>query len=174
MASVPAPINDEEPVVVEIMRGIRVLEVASWTYVPVAGAVLPEWGAGVIKVEHPGTGDPQRGLVTSGLVPLGGVAHMVELPNRGKRSIGLDMKSPEGHDLLLRLAETADVFLTNFLPNQRKKLHIDGEDIRAVNPRIIFASGSAHGPLGPDAHTGGYDNSNFWARAGGADTAEPD
>jgi crotonobetainyl-CoA:carnitine CoA-transferase CaiB-like acyl-CoA transferase len=174
MARVPSTINDEEPGVVEIMSGIRVLEVASWTYVPVAGAVLAEWGADVIKVEHPETGDPQRGLVTSGLVPLGGVAHMVELPNRGKRSIGLDMKSAEGHELLLRLAETADVFLTNFLPNQRKKLRIDVDDIRAVNPRIIFASGSAHGPLGPDANTGGYDNSTFWARAGAADTASPD
>jgi crotonobetainyl-CoA:carnitine CoA-transferase CaiB-like acyl-CoA transferase len=171
---VPAPINDEEQAVVEIMRGIRVLEVASWTYVPVAGAVLAEWGADVIKVEHPETGDPQRGLVTSGLVPLGGVAHMVELPNRGKRSVALDMKTPEGHDLLLRLAATADVFLTNFLPNQRKKLRIDVDDIRAVNPKIIFASGSAHGPLGPDANTGGYDNSTFWARAGAADTASPD
>jgi crotonobetainyl-CoA:carnitine CoA-transferase CaiB-like acyl-CoA transferase len=160
--------------VVEIMRGIRVLEVASWTYVPVAGAVLAEWGADVIKVEHPETGDPQRGLVTSGLVPLGGVAHMVELPNRGKRSVAIDIKSPEGHGLLLRLAETADVFLTNFLPNQRKKLRIDVDDIRAVNPKIVFASGSAHGPLGPDANTGGYDNSTFWARAGAADTASPD
>src|SRR3984957_8318884 len=163
IASVPGTINDEEPIVVEIMRGIRVLEVASWTYVPVAGAVLAEWGADVIKVEHPDTGDPQRGLVTSGLVPLGGVAHMVELPNRGKRSVALDMKSPEGHELLLRLAETADVFLTNFLPNQRKKLRIDVEDIRAVNPRVIFASGSAHGPPGPDADTGGHDNSTLWA-----------
>src|ERR1700735_340032 len=187
------------------MRGIRVLEVASWTYVPVAGAVLAEWGADVIKVEHPETGDPQRGLATSGLgalrggarmvevadpgqrtgaprrgrltpalVPLGGVARMVELPNRGKRSVALDMKSPEGHDLLLRLAATADVFLTNFLPNQRRKLRIDVDDIRAVNPNIVFASGSAHGPLGPDANTGGYDNSTFWARAGAADTTSPD
>ena len=143
---------------VEIMRGIRVLEVASWTYVPVAGAVLAEWGADVIKVEHPETGDPQRGLVTSGLVPLGGVAHMVELPNRGKRSVGLDIKSPEGHDLLLRLAATADVFLTNFLPAQRAKLRIDVDDIRAVNPSIIFASGSAHGPRGAEANAGGYDH----------------
>src|ERR1700745_4468839 len=138
----------------DILRGVRVLEVASWTYVPVAGAVLAEWGADVIKVEHPETGDPQRGLVTSGRVPLGGVAHMVELPTRGKRSVGLDIKSPEGHELLLRLAETADVFLTNFLPNQRKKLRIDVEDIRAVNPRIVFASGSADGPPRADASTG--------------------
>jgi crotonobetainyl-CoA:carnitine CoA-transferase CaiB-like acyl-CoA transferase len=160
--------------VVAIMSGIRVLEVASWTYVPVAGAILAEWGADVIKIEHPDTGDPQRGLVTSGLVPLGGVAHMVELPNRGKRSVGLDIKSPEGHALLLRMAAKADVFLTNFLPAQRTRLHIDVDDIRAVNPTIVYARGSAHGPLGPEANSGGYDNSTFWARSGAADTASPD
>jgi crotonobetainyl-CoA:carnitine CoA-transferase CaiB-like acyl-CoA transferase len=160
--------------VVAIMNGIRVLEVASWTYVPVAGGILAEWGADVIKIEHPETGDPQRGLVTSGLVPLGGVAHMVELPNRGKRSVGLDIKSPEGHALLLRLAERCDVFLTNFLPAQRAKLHIDVDDIRAVNPNAVYARGSAHGPLGAEADRGGYDNSTFWARSGAADTASPD
>jgi crotonobetainyl-CoA:carnitine CoA-transferase CaiB-like acyl-CoA transferase len=156
------------------MNGIRVLEVASWTYVPVAGGILAEWGADVIKVEHPETGDPQRGLVTSGLVPLGGVAHMVELPNRGKRSVGLDIKSEEGRDLLLRLAAQSDVFLTNFLPNQRAKLRIDVDDIRAVNPKIIYARGSAHGQHGPEANEGGYDNSTFWARSGAADTVSPD
>ena len=78
------------------MDGIRVVEVAAWTYVPVAGAVLAEWGADVIKIEHPESGDPQRGLASSGLVPSGpgGVAHMIELPNRGKRSVGIDMRSP--------------------------------------------------------------------------------
>src|SRR3984885_13548555 len=118
MASVPSTINDEEPGVVEIMSGIRVLEVASWTYVPVAGAVLAEWGADVIKIEHPETGDPQRGLVASGLIPTGpgGGATMMELPKRGKRSFGLDLKTDEGRDLLLVLAATADVFLTNFRP----------------------------------------------------------
>ena len=76
-----------------IMSGIRVVELASWTYVPVAGAILAEWGADVIKIEHPESGDPQRGLAASGLVPTGpgGVAHMMELPNRGKRSVGLEI-----------------------------------------------------------------------------------
>ncbi len=85
------------------MAGVRVVEVASWTFVPAAGAVLAEWGADVIKVEHPVTGDPQRGLSAMGLVPTGpgGVDYMVELPNRGKRSVGIDLKSPEGHEALL-------------------------------------------------------------------------
>src|SRR6202035_334757 len=98
------------------MSGIRVVELAAWTYVPIAGAVLAEWGADVIKIEHPETGDPQRGLVTSGLMPSGpgGVNFMIELPNRGKRSVGLDLKNERGHQLLLDLVKTADVFLTNF------------------------------------------------------------
>ena len=57
----------------QILQGIRVLEVAQWWFVPSAGAILSDWGAEVIKIEHPETGDPQRGLVTSGLVPEGGI-----------------------------------------------------------------------------------------------------
>lgn len=154
-----------------IMDGIRVVEVASWTYVPVAGAVLAEWGADVIKIEHPESGDPQRGLAASGLVPTGpgGVAHMMELPNRGKRSVGLDMATEEGRDLLLRLCATADVFLTNFRPQARRKLRIDVEDVRAANPDIIYVRGSGQGQRGPEAERGGYDGCTFWGRGGAAD-----
>jgi crotonobetainyl-CoA:carnitine CoA-transferase CaiB-like acyl-CoA transferase len=154
-----------------IMQGIRVVEVAGWTYVPIAGTVLAEWGADVIKIEHPETGDPQRGLVNSGLVPTGpgGINHMMELPNRGKRSVGLDLKTEEGYALLLKLVETADVFLTNFRPQARAKLKIDLADIRAVNPNIIYVRGSANGQRGPESERGGYDNSNFWGRGGSAD-----
>jgi crotonobetainyl-CoA:carnitine CoA-transferase CaiB-like acyl-CoA transferase len=159
---------------VAIMDGIRVLEVASWTYVPVAGAVLAEWGADVIKVESLETGDPQRGLVNSGLVPAGGVAHMFEIPNRGKRSVGLDLASEEGRDVLLKLAAESDVFLTNLLPAGRAKLRVDVEDIRAVNPNIIYVRGSANGQRGPERNRGGYDNSTFWGRSSAADGASPD
>ena len=152
---------------VRIMEGIRVLEVASWTYVPSAGAVLAEWGADVIKIEHPDTGDPQRGLVNSGLVPSGpgGVNHMIELPNRGKRSVAVDMRSPEGRDVLLQIAARSDVFLTSFLPAARRKLGIEVEDIRAVNPDIIYVRGSGQGQRGPEAEKGGFDGCSFWFRA---------
>jgi crotonobetainyl-CoA:carnitine CoA-transferase CaiB-like acyl-CoA transferase len=154
-----------------IMDGIRVVEVASWTYVPVAGAVLAEWGADVIKIEHPESGDPQRGLAASGLIPSGpgGVQFMMELPNRGKRSVGLDMATEEGRDLLLRLCATADVFLTNFRPQARRKLRIDLDDIRAVNPDIIYVRGSGQGQRGPESERGGYDGCTFWGRGGPAD-----
>ena len=158
-----------------IMEGIRVVEVAAWTYVPAAGAVLAEWGADVIKIEHPESGDPQRGLVNSGLVPSGpgGVNHMIELPNRGKRSVALDLKSEQGRDLLLRLAATADVFLTNMLPAARRTLGIDLEDVRAVNPNIIYVRGSAQGQHGPESERGGFDGCTFWHRAV-ADIVTPD
>jgi len=151
----------------KIAEGIRVLEVAMWTYVPVAGTVLAEWGADVIKVEHPETGDPQRGLVTSGMVPSGpgGINHMIELPNRGKRSIGLDLSTDDGHRVLLELAATADVFLTNFTPPARAKLRIEVDDIRAANPNIIYVRGSGVGQRGPERERGAYDASAFWARS---------
>ncbi|HMD46757.1 MAG TPA: CoA transferase [Acidimicrobiales bacterium] len=156
---------------------MRVVELASWTYVPVAGAVLAEWGAEVIKIEHPETGDPQRGLAAMGLVPTGpgGVSHMMELPNRGKRSVGLDIRTDEGRDILLKMCETADVFLTNWRPQARQKYRVDVEDIRAVNPSIIYVRGSGQGQRGPEAERGGYDGCTFWARGGPADIiSDPD
>jgi len=152
---------------VRIMEGVRVLEVASWTYVPSAGAVLAEWGADVIKVEHPESGDPQRGLVSSGLVPAGpgGVNHMIELPNRGKRGVAIDLRSEEGRAVLGKLAATSDVFLTSFLTPTRQALRIDVDDIRADNPNIIYARGSGQGMRGPEKDRGGFDGCSFWYRA---------
>ncbi|MBX3314120.1 MAG: CoA transferase [Actinobacteria bacterium] len=137
-------------------------------FVPSAGSVLVDWGADVIKVEHPETGDPQRGLVTSGLLPGGkdAVNFMMEQPNRGKRSVGIDLSTPAGREVLFDLVRTADVFLTNYLPHVRAKLGIDVEDLRAVNPSLVIARGSGTGPKGPEAHKGGYDAAAFWARGG--------
>jgi crotonobetainyl-CoA:carnitine CoA-transferase CaiB-like acyl-CoA transferase len=150
------------------LDGVRVIEVASWMFIPSGGSVLVDWGADVVKVEHPVTGDPQRGLVTSGLVPggPGAVNFMIEQPNRGKRSVAIDIAHPDGHEALMRLVETADVFLTNYLPQVRRKLGIDTDDIRARNPRIVVARGSGQGSKGPDAEKGGYDGASFWARGG--------
>ena len=129
------------------LEGIRVLEVAMYGFVPSAGAVLGEWGAEVIKVEHAVTGDPQRGLRQTGPLRVEGDPNPnIEHANRGKRSIGLDMSVPEGREILLVLAKRADVFLTSFLPGHRQKFGIDVDDIRAVNPAIIYARGSALGP----------------------------
>src|SRR6476620_6537748 len=156
------------------LEGIRVLEVAMYGFVPSAGAVLGEWGADVIKVEHAVTGDPQRGLRQTGPLRVEGDPNPnIEHANRGKRSIGLDMSVPEGKEVLLELARRADVFLTSFLPGHRQKFGIDVDDIRAVNPKIIYARGSALGPRGGESVKGGYDMTAFWCRAGTAATITP-
>lgn len=156
------------------LEGIRVLEVAMYGFVPSAGAVLAEWGAEVIKVEHAVTGDPQRGLRQTGMLRVEGDPNPnIEHANRGKRSIGLDVSIPQGREVLLELAKRADVFLTSFLPGHRKKFAMDVEHIRAVNPKIIYARGSALGPRGIESEKGGYDMTAFWCRAGTAATITP-
>ena len=152
----------------DVLAGVKVLEVAAWTFVPAAGAVLAEWGAEVVKVEPREGGDPQRGLVSMGLVPAGrgGVNYMIEVPNRGKKSIGVDLSTPGGREVVLKLAAESDVFLTNYLPHVRAKLGIDLDDIRKANPDIIYVRGSGHGPKGPDADRPGYDGVSYWSRGG--------
>src|SRR5438477_5244129 len=137
----------------DVLQGIKIVEVAAWTFVPISGAVLSEWGADVIKIEHPVSGDPQRGLVTSGLVPGGGdgVNFMFEIPNRGKRSVGLDISTEDGRELLYKLVETADVFVTNYLPDVRERLRIDVDHIRDRNSDIVYVRGTGQGTPGPDA-----------------------
>ena len=157
------------------LAGFRVVEVAAWTFVPAAGAILADWGADVIKVEHPVGGDPQRGLISMGLVPggPGAVNYIIEQPNRGKRSIGLDISTDEGRALLYRIVETSDVFLTSFLPDTLVRLKIDVDSIRAVNPDIVYARGTGQGPHGPDRGKGGYDGATYWARGAVANALTP-
>ncbi|RAY17063.1 CoA transferase [Actinomadura craniellae] len=156
------------------LEGIRILEVAMYGFVPSAGAVLAEWGAEVIKVEHAVNGDPQRGLRQTGTMRVEGDPNPnIEHANRGKRSIGLDIAKPEGKEVLLDLARRSDVFLTNFRPGARRKLGIDVDDIRAANPKIVYARGSALGPRGEEADRGGYDMTAFWARGATAASLTP-
>src|SRR5512139_416668 len=97
----------------------------------------------------------------------------VEHANRGKRSIGLHLGRPESTEVLYELARRADVFLTSFLPDHRRRFGIDVDDIRAVNPKIIYARGSALGPRGIEARRGGYDMTAFWARGSTAASLTP-
>ncbi|HVW45235.1 MAG TPA: CaiB/BaiF CoA-transferase family protein [Amycolatopsis sp.] len=163
-----------------VLEGVKVVELAAWTFVPSAGAVLADWGADVIKIEHPETGDPQRGLISSGIVAgKDGVNHFIEQPNRGKRSVGVDVSHPDGLEVVYKLVEQADVFVTNLLPGSRERLGVDVEAIRARNPKIIYARGHGYGTKGEQADRGGFDLASFWARGGigdalaGADGAYP-
>src|SRR6476469_4702858 len=105
----------------EVMQGVRILEVAEHTFVPAASAVLADLGAEVIKIEHVERGDAMRGLASSGTVSIGRVHVLLEHSNRGKQSLGLNLTSEDGLDILYQLAKTCDVFLTNKLPSVRTK-----------------------------------------------------
>jgi crotonobetainyl-CoA:carnitine CoA-transferase CaiB-like acyl-CoA transferase len=159
------------------MDGIRVLEVAQFTFVPSAGAVLADWGADVIKIEHAERGDAQRGLIKAlGLDVISkgsSFAPIMDGPNRGKRSVGLSLENPAATPVLHELIRSSDVFLTNFLPDARAKLGIDLDSVRAVNPDIIYAAGTSFAHSGPEAGKGGYDGTAFWARGGSADSCTP-
>jgi crotonobetainyl-CoA:carnitine CoA-transferase CaiB-like acyl-CoA transferase len=93
---------------------------------------------------------------------------LLEHSNRGKKSLGLDLSTEEGIDVLYQLAATCDVFLTNKLPSVRRKLRIDVAEIQAANPNIIYVKGTGQGELGPDADRGSYDVLAYWHRAGTA------
>jgi crotonobetainyl-CoA:carnitine CoA-transferase CaiB-like acyl-CoA transferase len=148
------------------MKGVKMVEVAQFTFTPSAGAVMADWGADVIKIEHAESGDAQRGM--RNFPYAGSFGPIMEHPNRGKRSIGLALEQPAAHAVLMELCKDADVFLTNFLPDARRRLHLEVEDVRAANPDIVYVRGSAHGQRGPWAEKGGYDGSTFWCRMGSA------
>lgn len=150
-----------------VLQGVRILEVAEHTFVPAASALLSDWGAEVIKIEHVQRGDAMRGLASSGLAIVPNDVHaLLEHSNRGKQSLGLDLTSPDGLEILYTLASTSDVFLTNKLPSVRDKLKIGVDDIRAHSPEIIYVRGTGQGERGPDADKGSYDALAFWARSG--------
>jgi len=157
------------------MKGVRMLEVAQFTFTPAAGAILADWGADVIKIEHPVRGDTQRGFVNLGGQQIDQVRNpLIEHPNRGKRSVGVDISKPEGQQVLYEIAKSCDIFLTNYLPSARQKLRIDLEHIRAANPNIIYARGSAYGDKGPMRNAGGFDGTAFWVHSGIADAMTPE
>ena len=150
-----------------VMRGVRILEVGEQVFVPSAAALLSDLGADVIKIEHVERGDSIRGIASTGVAQLPPDVHpYLHHNNRGKRSLGVDLALDEGRQILYRLAEISDVFITNKLSKIRSKLKIDVEDLRAHNSHIIYARGSGQGEYGPDADQGSYDQLAFWSRAG--------
>jgi crotonobetainyl-CoA:carnitine CoA-transferase CaiB-like acyl-CoA transferase len=147
-----------------ILNGVRVIDCSSWVFMPSACAVLRDWGADVIKVEDPRHGDPIRGLVLGGAD--GEIRPSVELVNRGKRSIGLDITRSESREVLHRLVASADVFVTSMLPSVRRRHGLDVTDLRAINPRLIYVRSSGYGPHGPTADRRAFDLVSAWAEGG--------
>ena len=136
------------------LDGIRVVEAGLLVQGPQAAATLAQWGADVIKVELPGFGDQSRWIPVA---PGDGRAPYFIACNRGKRSITVDLRQPDGREVFLALAERADVVITNFTPGTMESWGLGYDDVAARNPRIVYATGSTFGPLGADAEREGAD-----------------
>ena len=155
-----------------MFEGVRVIELAQFVFVPAAGAVLADLGAEVIKIEAI-SGDPYRTLRIADGRQTRSANLAMEQNNRGKKSLALDLKHAEGRELLLRLVETADIFLTSLRPAALERLSLGFEDLRARNPRLIYVRGNGFGFRGEEANRPGYDASVFWARGGFAHVLTP-
>jgi CoA:oxalate CoA-transferase len=156
------------------LEGITVLEAGLLVQGPQAAALLAQLGAQVTKVELPGFGDQSRWLPIS----TGDLRSAYYMGcNRGKRSITVDVRTPAGRDVFARLAERADVVITNFKPGTMDAWGLGYEALAARNPRLVFATGSAFGPVGPDAEREGADlsaqASGGLINATGTDDGEP-
>jgi crotonobetainyl-CoA:carnitine CoA-transferase CaiB-like acyl-CoA transferase len=134
------------------LTGLRVLDLATLFAGPLAATMLGDFGAEVIKIEHPDRPDPSRGHGPS----KDGVGLWWKLLGRNKRAITLDLSSPGGRDTLLRLAATADVVVENFRPGTLEKWGLGWEELSAVNPRLVLARVTGFGQFGPYAHRPGF------------------
>lgn len=154
-----------------LLQGLKVVEFASYIAAPGAAGIMADWGAQVIKVERP-EGDPMRHVFGDAKSALSGNPTF-GLDNRGKRAVVLDTSKPEGREALTRLANEADIFLTNVRPASLKRAGLDDETLRAANPRLIYAVVTGYGLEGPDAAKPGFDVTAFWSRAGVAHMHAP-
>lgn len=152
-----------------VFSGLRVLDVASFVAAPAAATILADFGADVIKVEPPVTGDPYRQIVRLPNLPKAEHNYAWTLAARSKRGIAIDLGTLDGRNVLHGLAERADVLITNYPPKVRQKLGLRYEDLSGMNPRLIYASLTGYGEVGPEADKPGFDAHAYWARSGMAD-----
>ena len=155
-----------------LLKGLKVIDAASFIAGPSAATIMSDYGAEVIKIE-PESGDSLRNLISNGRMPEGPENYCWELTSRNKKSISLNLKDQEAHKILINLVKEADVFITNMPFPVRKKLNITVEDIRPHNPSLIYASLTGYGEVGRDADRTAYDSRAWCARSGLMDFVRP-
>jgi len=154
------------------LDGVRVVEMTSWMAAPSTGAILADLGADVIKVE-PLRGDAVRGMSRQPKIPDGSpdIDYSFTVDNRGKSSIAIAVDQPEGAGLVRRLVATADVFLSNLLAHRQARYGLDPDALLAVNPKLVHATLTGYGTVGPDSSRPGYDVTAFFGRGAITDTS---
>lgn len=157
------------------LRGIKVVEMGIWVAGPATTAVLSDWGAEVIKIENPAGGDPVRALMMLGIAFEPPVNPSLELDNRNKRSVAINVQKPEGAAVVRRLLRDADVFVSNVRPAALARAGLAYEQVRPENPRLIYGALTGYGTRGPEKDRAAFDYAAFWARAGAmASLGEPE
>ena len=157
-----------------LLKGVKVIEHATYFAAPGAGGILSDWGAEVIKIEPPG-GDPVRSnFPTKGSE----LEHLTDNPafdsdNRGKKSIVVDARTEEGREIIRKLADSADVFLTNVRPGGIERSGLSYEILSKRNPKLVYCALTGYGLEGPDANAPGFDVASFWSRSGLARLTAP-
>jgi crotonobetainyl-CoA:carnitine CoA-transferase CaiB-like acyl-CoA transferase len=149
-----------------LFSGLKVLDVGTWVAGPVAATILADYGADVIKVEIPGAGDGYRILSGVPATPDADSEYMWQMDARNKRSLSLNLKTNEGMEVLLKLVKECDVYVTNQPFPMRRALDLNYEDLKKINPSMIYASLTAYGEQGPDRDREGFDLVAYWARTG--------
>ncbi|MEL7043039.1 MAG: CaiB/BaiF CoA-transferase family protein [Pseudomonadota bacterium] len=147
-----------------MLEGIKVIEHATYMAAPGAGSILSDWGAEVIKIEPPG-GDPIRNFFSTIGTDIQDNP-VFDFDNRGKKSIVLDTRTADGQDVLRKLAQDADVFLTNVRPGGLSRSGLDYASLHKINPKLVYCTLTGYGLEGPDADKPGFDVASFWSRAG--------
>ncbi|NLW79339.1 MAG: CoA transferase [Ruminococcaceae bacterium] len=150
----------------DVLKGLRVVELGSHVAVPMAARIMADWGAEVIKIEPP-KGEDYRTMGRTYDLPHSEDHNvMFQLGNAGKKSLPINLKSPEGKEVLLKLFETTDIFLTNTRHASMERLGLDYDTIKARFPKLIYAEFTAFGLTGPDKDRPGFDIAAYWARSG--------
>src|ERR1700716_4235607 len=157
-----------------ILEALKVLDCASFIAAPAAATVLSDFGADVIKIEPPVTGDPYRNVPNLPGYPHSPHNFAWMLESRNKRSLALDLSKPEGQAVLHRLAAGCDVFITNFPPAVRERLGMTYAKLAPLNQRLIYASFTGYGEKGEEANKPGFDSNAYWARSGLMDLVRAD
>lgn len=149
------------------LSGIKVIDFTTWIFGPGATAILADWGADVIKIEDPLTGDPQRAIIMfGGGTKVPEINFPWELENRNKRGVAIDLRTKQGKEIIYKMIEQADVFASNIRADVLNNLCMDYDTLSKINPKIIYAHGSGYGEKGPEYLRSGYDYASFWARGG--------
>ena len=150
----------------ELFKGLKVVDAGTWIAGPVASTMLADYGADVTKIEIPGDGDAYRRLALAPGTPNADINYAWAQDARNKRSITLNLKTDAGQAILKQLVAECDVYVTNYPLHMRRRLGLTYDDLKPLNPRMIYASLTAYGEYGPEKDREGFDLVAYWSRSG--------